>query len=61
MRTNGWRSSLNRSCCARPATPPATGQPLTLRTQTGYERGNFFVYTFIGEHAEYHARALADP
>jgi S-formylglutathione hydrolase len=32
---------------------------LTLRMQPGYDHGYFFVSTFIGEHLEYHAKALA--
>ncbi|NBC23150.1 MAG: S-formylglutathione hydrolase [Gammaproteobacteria bacterium] len=35
------------------------GHTLTLRMQPGYDHGYFFVSTFIGEHLEYHAKALA--
>jgi S-formylglutathione hydrolase len=33
--------------------------PLTLRLLPGYDHGYFFISTFIGEHLEYHARALS--
>jgi len=34
------------------------GQPLTLRMQIGYDHSYHFIASFIGEHIEYHARAL---
>ena len=34
------------------------GQPLTLRMQEGYDHSYHFIATFIGEHIEYHAKAL---
>ena len=38
----------------------ATGFPLTLRMQPGYDHSYHFIATFIGEHLAYHARALTD-
>ncbi len=35
------------------------GFDLTLRMQEGYDHSYHFIATFIGEHLEYHARALA--
>jgi S-formylglutathione hydrolase len=35
------------------------GQALTLNEREGYDHGYFFVGTFIGEHLQFHARALA--
>ena len=35
-----------------------TGQALTLRMQDGYDHSYHFISTFIGEHIEYHAKAL---
>lgn len=37
----------------------ATGHPLTLRMQPGYDHSYFFVASFIGEHIAWHAAALA--
>lgn len=36
----------------------SAGQPLQLREREGYDHGYFFVSTFIGEHLEFHHRAL---
>lgn len=36
-----------------------SGQRLVLRTRDGYDHGYFFVSSFIGEHLEFHAGALA--
>lgn len=36
----------------------AAGQPLRYREHAGYDHGYFFVGTFIGEHLQFHARAL---
>ncbi len=37
----------------------ASGQVLRYREQQGYDHGYFFVSTFIGDHLQFHARALA--
>jgi len=37
----------------------ATGQPLTLRMQEGYDHGYFFIATFMEDHLRFHAAALA--
>jgi S-formylglutathione hydrolase len=34
------------------------GQPVTIRMQEGYDHSYHFIATFIGEHIEYHAKAL---
>lgn len=36
-----------------------SGQPLNFRERAGYDHGYFFVSTFIEEHLEFHAEALA--
>ena len=36
----------------------AAGQPLTLRTQEGYDHGYYFVSTFMEDHLRHHAAAL---
>lgn len=36
----------------------AAGQDVTLRMQPGYDHGYFFVQTFIGDHVDWHAKAL---
>ena len=36
----------------------AAGQPLQLRERSGYDHSYYFVGTFIGEHLQFHARAL---
>ena len=36
----------------------ASGHPLTLRMQHGYDHSYYFVASFIGEHMAYHAQAL---
>lgn len=35
------------------------GQALTLHRRKGYDHSYYFIASFIGEHIEYHARALA--
>ncbi len=37
----------------------ATGHPLTLRMQPGHDHSYYFIATFLGDHFEHHARALA--
>jgi len=37
----------------------AASHPLTLRLQPGYDHSYYFIASFIGEHLEHHARALA--
>ena len=37
----------------------AAGQALTLRMQPGYDHSYFTIATFIGDHIEHHAKALA--
>lgn len=37
----------------------ATGQPLLLRRHPGYDHSYYFVATFMGDHLDHHARALA--
>ena len=34
------------------------GQPLTLRSQDGYDHGYYFVSTFMEDHLRHHAAAL---
>jgi len=46
------RPDLLQAACA------ASGHPLTLRLQPGYDHSYYFVATFIGEHVEHHAAAL---
>jgi S-formylglutathione hydrolase len=36
----------------------AAGHPLTLRLQPGYDHSYYFVASFIGEHLQWHSRAL---
>ncbi|MFA5662631.1 S-formylglutathione hydrolase [Castellaniella sp.] len=36
----------------------AVGHPLTLRLHAGYDHSYYFIATFFGEHADWHARAL---
>lgn len=36
----------------------ASGYPLTVRRQSGYDHSYYFVQTFVGEHIAQHARAL---
>ncbi len=38
----------------------ARGLPLTLRMQADYDHSYHFIASFIGEHLEYHAKALAE-
>lgn len=44
--------NLQAACAAR-------GIPLTLRMHDGYDHSYHFIASFIGEHLEFHARALA--
>ncbi len=37
----------------------AAGQPLTLRMQTGYDHGYYFISTFMEDHIRHHAEILA--
>lgn len=37
----------------------ATGHPLQLRMQPGYDHSYYFIASFIGDHVAYHAKALA--
>ena len=39
----------------------AAGVPISLRTHAGYDHSYYFVASFIGEHIEYHAKALKTP
>ncbi|MEO1002385.1 MAG: S-formylglutathione hydrolase [Cyanobacteria bacterium J06638_7] len=43
------------------AAAAASGQPLTLRHQPGYDHSYFFVASFIDDHLRHHAAALAGP
>jgi S-formylglutathione hydrolase len=47
------RPELFEEACA------ASGQPLILRRQSGYDHSYWFVSTFIDDHLRHHARALA--
>ena len=40
------------------AAADATGHPLTLRMQPGYDHSYYFIASFIGEHIAHHAAAL---
>lgn len=40
------------------ATCEQVGQPLTLRMQTGYDHGYYFISTFIEDHIRHHAQVL---
>jgi S-formylglutathione hydrolase len=46
------RPGLLREACA------ASGHPLTLRMQPGYDHSYYFIASFIGEHIAWHAEAL---
>ena len=37
----------------------ASGQPLKLRMQDGYDHSYFFIASFIEEHLRFHAQALS--
>ena len=37
----------------------ASGHPLELRQQPGYDHSYYFISTFIGDHIAWHARHLA--
>ena len=47
------RPELLRQAC------DASGHPLELRMQPGYDHGYYFIASFIGEHVAWHARHLA--
>jgi len=47
------RPELLEAACAQ------AGHPLTLRRHAGYDHSYYFISTFIGDHIEHHARALA--
>ena len=36
------------------------GQPLVLRRHEGYDHSYYFIQTFVADHLEHHAGALAD-
>ncbi|GAP37450.1 S-formylglutathione hydrolase [Piscinibacter sakaiensis] len=46
------RPDLLEAACA------ATGHPLTLRRQPGYDHSYYFIASFLGEHVAHHAAAL---
>ncbi|MET0401386.1 MAG: S-formylglutathione hydrolase [Cystobacter sp.] len=46
------KPDLLRAACEQ------AGQPLTLRSQDGYDHGYFFVSTFMEDHLRHHAAAL---
>jgi S-formylglutathione hydrolase len=48
------RPGLLESACA------AAAHPLTLRMQAGHDHSYYFIATFLGDHFEHHARALAN-
>ena len=48
------KPELLRDACA------ATGHPLTLRMQPGYDHSYYFIASFIGDHVMHHAKALRD-
>ena len=43
------------------AAAAASGHPLSLRRQDGYDHSYFFVASFIDDHLRHHAAALLDP
>jgi S-formylglutathione hydrolase len=47
------RPDLLEQACAQ------AGQPLELRRHEGYDHGYFFIASFIADHLDHHARALA--
>lgn len=47
------RPGLLEAACA------AAGHPLTLRMQAGHDHSYYFIATFLGDHFDHHARALA--
>jgi S-formylglutathione hydrolase len=47
------RPALLRDVCSE------AGQPLELRMQHGYDHSYWFIQSFIGDHLNHHARALA--
>jgi S-formylglutathione hydrolase len=50
--TEQLQPELLREACEQ------AGQPLTLRTQDGYDHGYYFVSTFLEDHLRHHAAAL---
>ena len=54
--TRSWWSSSSPSSWRRRR--EATGQPLTLRWQAGYDHGYYFIQTFVADHVAHHAQAL---
>ncbi|ATB30896.1 S-formylglutathione hydrolase [Melittangium boletus] len=50
--TEQLKPELLRQACEQ------AGQPLTLRTQDGYDHGYYFVSTFMADHLRHHAAAL---
>jgi len=42
------------------AAAEATGFPLELRIQPGYDHGYFFIASFMDDHLDFHARHLQD-
>ena len=36
----------------------ATGHPMTLRMQPGYDHSYYFIATFLGKHFDHHAQYL---
>ncbi len=47
------KPDLLQAACA------AAGHPITLRMQPGYDHSYYFIASFIGDHFEHHAKALA--
>ena len=43
------------------AAAAAAGFPIDIRLQVGYDHSYFFIATFIEEHLQLHAKALAVP
>ena len=52
FKTGAMKIDAFQAACA------ASGQPVTLRMQQGYDHGYFFVQTFMGDHVAYHAGVL---
>lgn len=48
------RPGLLEAACA------AAAHPLTLRMQAGHDHSYYFIATFLGDHFDHHARALAN-
>ena len=49
---NQLKPGLFTDACA------ASGQPVTLRLQPGYDHSYFFIATFIADHLAFHAKRL---